>query len=71
MPRTPKIPREGLLALSPAQIARALGIRAEVVQENILMGRLGPVRQIGVRKRIAVSDVMNWFSTWPVAKRKV
>jgi hypothetical protein len=70
MPRKPKTPQEGFLALSPASAARALGIRAEVVQDAILTGRLGPVRQCGVRKRIAVSDIINWFETWPLAQRR-
>ena len=69
LPRNTTMP-EALLALSPSATARALGIRPERVQEAIEQGHL-TVRQIGVRRRIAVTDIMTWFESWPVAKRKV
>jgi helix-turn-helix protein len=68
MPRNTTTP-EAILALSPSATARALGVRAERVQEAIDAGHL-VVRQIGVKRRIAVSDIMTWFSTWPIAQRK-
>jgi hypothetical protein len=67
MPRNTTMP-EALLALSPSATARALGIRPERVREAIELGIL-TVRTSGTRRRIAVSETMAWFSTWPVAKR--
>lgn len=68
MPRNTTLP-EAILALSPSATARALGIRPERVREAIDEGHL-VVRQIGVRKRIAVSEIMTWFESFPQSKRK-
>ena len=72
MPRNTTMP-EAILALSPSAAARALGIRPERVTEAIDQGQL-TVRQLGVRKRIAVfgpGGIQEWFESWPVAKRRV
>jgi hypothetical protein len=67
MPRNTTMP-EAILALSPSAAARALGIRPERVTDAIDAGHL-TVRQLGVRKRIAVPEIMAWYSTWKTAKR--
>jgi hypothetical protein len=62
-----------LLALSPIQTARALGIRPERVNEAIDAGHL-IVRQLGTKRRIAVfgpDGIQEWFLSWPRAARKV
>jgi hypothetical protein len=73
MPRNSTIP-EAILALSPSAAARALGIRAERIQDAIDQGHL-IVYQLGVRKRIPTWGPMGlqaWVENyWRLAKRKV
>lgn len=75
MPRVTKNPIV-YLALSPAAVATAIGVRPEVVKDAIAEGKL-IVRRIGVKRRIAVfgdGGVQQWFESWPQVfkpKRKV
>jgi hypothetical protein len=72
MPRNTTMP-EAILALSPSATARALGIHPRHMTDAIDQGLL-IVRQIGTARRIAVfgkGGVQEWFSSWPIAKRKV
>jgi excisionase family DNA binding protein len=55
------------LALSPLEAAAALGIRHEQVY-SALRSRQLVARMNGTRRRIAVSELMRWFETWPEAK---
>jgi hypothetical protein len=71
MPRATKNPQI-FLALSPAAVATALGIRADEVAAAINSGKL-IVRQMGIKRRIAVfgeGGVQEWFESWPRIKSK-
>jgi hypothetical protein len=66
MPRTTKNPQV-FLALSPAAVATALGIRPDEVADAINDGKL-IVRRMGIKRRVAVfgtGGVQQWFESWP------
>jgi hypothetical protein len=70
MPRrtTPTV----LLALNPAEAARAFGLLVRRVYAAIDSGEL-IVRQLGTQRRIAVfgdGGLQQWFESWPQAATK-
>jgi hypothetical protein len=72
MPRTPTRPVEIMLALSPQDTARSLGIRAEKVRDAIRDRKL-IVRKLGMKRRIAVfgdGGIQQWFQSWPEVTQK-
>jgi hypothetical protein len=68
MPRNTTRP-EIMLALSPTDTARALGIRLERVREAIRDRKL-IVRKLGMKHRISVRDIEQWFQSWPEVTQK-
>jgi hypothetical protein len=69
MPRATKQPVV-YIALSPAAVATALGLRPEIVREAIDAALL-PVYRKGIKSRCLVSDVEAWVRSWPKpAKRQ-
>jgi hypothetical protein len=56
------------IALPPAALATACGISQRTVNSEILAGRLGPVFQLGLARRILVSDAEGWIRTWKRAQ---
>ena len=62
MPRMTKTPQV-FLALSPAAVATALGVRADEVATAINSGAL-PVHVMGLKRRVHVSDIERWFRSW-------
>jgi excisionase family DNA binding protein len=68
MPRVTKNPVV-YLALSPAAVATALGIRADEVADAINNGLL-PLFMMGIKRRILVADVERWVRTWPNPKEE-
>jgi len=62
MPRVTKNPQV-YLALSPAAVATALGIRPDEVADAINSGAL-PVHVMGLKRRVHVSDIERWFRSW-------
>jgi hypothetical protein len=68
MPRVTKNP-EVFLALSPAGVATALGIRDDEVAEAIKNGALSVFTK-GVKRRVLVADVERWVRSWPQVKPK-
>jgi hypothetical protein len=71
MPRVTQRPVV-FLALSPAAVGTALGIRADEVRDAINSGAL-IVRQLGVKRRVAIfgtGGVQEWFESWPQVKPK-
>jgi plasmid maintenance system antidote protein VapI len=70
MPR--RVTTEIMLALSPTEAARALGIRAERINEAVRDRKL-IVRRIGIRHKIAVfgaGGLQEWFSSLPIVEPK-
>jgi hypothetical protein len=63
MPRVSKTPLV-FLALSPAGVATALGIRPDEVKDAIEKELL-PVFVKGIKHRILVADVERWVRSWP------
>lgn len=57
------------LALNISQSARAFGLRSEHIRQELLQGRL-VARMVGARKLIAISDLQEWFKTFPRAVTK-
>ena len=68
MPRN-TTPPTVLLALSPHDSARALGIAYQRVHYAILSGDL-TVYALGAKRRILTSQLEAWVKTWPVVARK-
>jgi hypothetical protein len=68
MPRVTKNPVV-LLALSPAATATALCIQPSQVYDAIEKGKL-QIFQIGIKRRILVSDIEAWVRSWPKPARK-
>lgn len=71
MPR--RVSTEIMLALSPTEAARALGIRVERINQAVRDRKL-IVRRIGVRHKIAVGGpggLQEWFSSLPIVKSKL
>jgi hypothetical protein len=69
MPRVSKNPLV-FLALSPAGVATALGIRPDEVKDAI-DAKLLPVFVKGIKHRILVADIERWVRSWPQpTKRK-
>jgi hypothetical protein len=68
MPRVTQSPKL-YLALSPAAVATALGVRPEIVKDAIAKEIL-PVYVNGIKRRILVSDVEAWVRSWPKAVAK-
>jgi hypothetical protein len=66
MPRPQKNP-ETFLWLSPAMTATACGVRPEVVRQAILDKKL-IVRKIGMKHKISVQNISDWFQTLPVVE---
>jgi hypothetical protein len=66
MPRVTKNP-EVFLALSPAGVATALGIRDDEVATGIKSGAL-PIHIMGIKRRILTADVERWVRSWPKPK---
>jgi hypothetical protein len=63
MPRA-RIKRIHALALSPAMLADALGVRTEEISAAIRRGEL-PCYVIGIRRRVFVRDALRWARrTW-------
>jgi len=62
MTKATKNPRV-FLALSPAAVATALGVRPDEVATAINDGLL-PVHVMGLKRRVHVSDVERWFRSW-------
>jgi hypothetical protein len=59
------------LALSIGGVCECLdGISAARVRSAIAAGSLGPVYQLGTKKRIPVESVLAWLKTWPRAELK-
>jgi hypothetical protein len=70
MPRITKRP-VCFIALSPAAIATAIGVKPQIVYDAILSGELGPVYQRGLARRILISNAEQWMrDTWKKAKPK-
>jgi excisionase family DNA binding protein len=57
------------LALSVAATSTALAIQPRHVYRAIEEGKL-PVFQIGIKRRILVSDIEKWVRGWKKPKRK-
>lgn len=68
MPRVTKTPVV-YLALSPAAVATAIGVRPEVVKEAISANVL-PVYVKGIKRRVLIADVEAWVRSWPKAVAK-
>jgi hypothetical protein len=48
-----------------------VGVKPQLVYDDILSGKLGPVYQHGLARRILVSDAEQWMrDTWKKAKPK-
>jgi hypothetical protein len=61
------------LALSPAMLATALGLKVDVIYGAIERNELGPVYVNGIKRRVLVSDAEQWVRSWKRAtaiKRK-
>jgi hypothetical protein len=67
MPRNTTRPTLAL-ALSISMTAKALSVPVRVIEEAIDDGRL-ELRQIEQRKRIPVSSIEQFISTWPLTTR--
>jgi excisionase family DNA binding protein len=55
-----------LIAVSPQQAAAALGLHVECIYEALRDRRL-VARMYGTKRRIAVSDLIDWQRSWPEA----
>ena len=51
------------LAISPGMVATCCDVSERTVYAAIEKGQLGPVYQIGLKRRILVSDCENWIRT--------
>jgi hypothetical protein len=52
------------LWLSPAMVATACGLSTAVVRQAILDGKL-IVRKIGMKHKVSVANVADWYETLP------
>ena len=56
------------LALSPAMLATALGVRNQLIADAIACGELGPVYTNGSRRRILAVNAERWIRDhWKIA----
>jgi hypothetical protein len=69
MPRISERPSM-YLALSPAGVANALGIRPDEVKKAIDANLL-PVHVMGIKRRILGADIEAWVRSWPKPTKRV
>lgn len=59
----PNVPR---LGLNRCEVAAAIGVSANTVDEMVKDGRLPPARRWNTRKIWLVAEISAWMTEWPV-----
>jgi predicted DNA-binding transcriptional regulator AlpA len=59
----PNVPR---LGLNRSEVAAAIGVSVNTVDEMVKDGRLPPARRWHTRKIWLVAEIMAWMTEWPV-----